>query len=526
MSIDILNMRRFDQKDRAIDIALPVLAIECEATPPLDNYLDAYEETVLKLVSLGLSTNGISKTLNATESLVEEILTRLEFKEYVVREIGKPWRLTEDGNKYLDGSIQERASSESQFGYMFVNAIKKEILPYFHAGDVGKISLFREEKLPFKLTVEGDETLTFAPVALKNFKLKKAYKSYFNNLKVIDDYDKGEISMEDAEDLFTDLESFDEEIEEYDDNEKNDISVNSASSLKENMFIRALNKKPTKLFLRMRIIIDPSYPGGYKAESPFDFGGVDNNYFLRQIQWLEQSENAYLDDEIFQEFLHREICKISPSFKSADKNFRVFVLEKIPRLKMYRDQLRYIYEDMERIYALIQRQESLLEKENIVNNLARCVVEGLFNTCFRSVDNSKLAQIQRKAFDDVKTYGSVPYKRQICRNAHLHEDTLCWVSAKYLNTILGRMNNTYGNSIMEKFINMLAIDYHLSDRRIHKFLTQKEIEQKYSLIDKLNRIRRKVSHDTDDRFTNEDYEFYMFNVFGLVNDLLEAFGEE
>ena len=74
MSIDILNMGRFDTNDQAIDIALPVLAIECEATPPLENFLDAYEETVLKLVSLGLSTNGISKTLNATESLVEEIL--------------------------------------------------------------------------------------------------------------------------------------------------------------------------------------------------------------------------------------------------------------------------------------------------------------------------------------------------------------------------------------------------------------------------------------------------------------------
>ena len=26
--------------------------------------------------------------------------------------------------------------------------------------------------------------------------------------------------------------------------------------------------------------IDPKYPGGYRAESPFDLGGVDDNYFL------------------------------------------------------------------------------------------------------------------------------------------------------------------------------------------------------------------------------------------------------
>lgn len=82
---------------------------------------------------------------------------------------------------------------------------------------------------------------------------------------------------------------------------------------------------------------------------------------------------------------------------------------------------------------------------------------------------------------------------------------------------------TYGNSIMEKFINMLVIEYHLGDAQLHRFLSQGNISQKYSLIDKLNRIRRKVSHDTDDRFANEDYEFYMANVFGLVNSLLDGF---
>lgn len=128
------------------------------------------------------------------------------------------------------------------------------------------------------------------------------------------------------------------------------------------MFIRALNKKPTKLFLRMRIIIDPAYPGGYRAEAPFDFGGVDNNFFLRQMQWMEQSENAYLDGEVMQDFLHKEICKLSPSYKNSEKDFRVFVLERMPLLKQYRSRFLYVYEDMERIYALMQRQCSLLEK--------------------------------------------------------------------------------------------------------------------------------------------------------------------
>ena len=520
MSVDILSMRRFDANDQAIDIALPVLAIECEATPPLERFLDAYEETVLKLVSLGLSTGGISKTLNATESLVEEILTHLEVKEYVQREIGRPWELTEDGEAYLSGSIRERASAESQYGFMFINAIKKEILPYFYQGDVGQISLFRGEHLPLKLTAEGDELQTFTPVEIKHSKLKKAYRAYYRNLKAVDEYIEGDISKEEVIDLFSGLESFDEEEEEIDDS---NVPERKTGILKENMFIRALSGKPKKLYLRMRIIIDPGYPGGYRAESPFDFYGVDDNFFLRQMQWLEQSETAYLDNEIMQDFLYREICKISPSYKTSSKDFRVFVMERLPLLKTYRSRFPYVYEDMERIYGLMQRQSSLLEKENIVNNLARCVVEALFNTYFRSIDQSRLDQIRQKAMDDVNTYGYVIYKQRICRNAGLSDDTLRWVTQRYLNTVLSRINMTYGNSIMEKFINMLVIEYHLGDVQLHRFLIQENINQKYSLIDKLNRIRRKVSHDTDDRFSNEDYEFYMANVFGLVNGLLDGF---
>lgn len=531
MSIDILNMGRFDTNDQAIDIidiALPVLAIECEATPPLENFLDAYEETVLKLVSLGLSTNGISKTLNATESLVEDILMHLEGKEYAKKETGKPWTLTEDGAKYLDGSIQERVSKESQYGYMFINAIKKEVLPYFYQGEIGKISRFSGQQLPRKLTVKGKEKETFAPVSIKRSKLRQAYKAYFKNNQTAHGYDEGKITKEETVDLFADLESFDEAPEEAD----TDFSkfgtdkVAGSAGLKKNMFIRPLKKEPEKVYLHMRIIIDPNYPGGYRAESPFSFGGFDNQYFLRQIQWLEQSDNAYLDGEILQDFLHHEICKFSPSYKTPIKDFHRFVRDRMPLLKLYRSKFPYIYEDMERIYSLEKRQKSLLEKENIVNNLARYVVEGLFNTYFRSIDKDILAQIQQKAFDDIRSYDSESCKIRFCRNVSLNEDTLQWVSTKYLNTIIRRMTNTYGNSIMEKFINMLVIEYYLSDVKMHKFLFRQDIDQKYRLIDKLNRVRRKVSHDTDDKFTDEDYDFYMANVFGLINSLLEAFRED
>lgn len=522
MSIDILNMGRYNEDAQAIDVALPVFAIECEATPPMQNYLDAYEETVLKLVSIGLSTHGISQTLNATESLVEEILSHLEDKAYTIHEIGKPWKLTGDGQKYLDGTIKERASSESQYGYMFVNAIKKEVLPFFYQGDVGQISLFRGESLPLRMTLEGDESKTFESPLIKPSALKKAYKSYFRNLETAKELEDGNISKEEAVVIFAGLDSFDEEVEEPDTTDTDD----KPTSLKGNMFIRALKKPPKKLYLHMRIIIDPCYPGGYRAESPFDFGGIDNGYFLRQIQWLEQSGSTYLGEEDFQTFLNREICKLSPSYKTSEKDFQVFVMERLPLLKIFRSSFPYIYEDMERIYSLMKRQSSLLEKENIVNNIARSVVEGLFNAYFRNIDQAKLNQIQQKAFDDVRTYGYVIYKKRICRNAGLPEDTFQWIKEQYLRTVLGRLNNTYGNSIVEKFINMLVIEYHFSNFHIKRFLHQPDIIGKYGMIDKLNRIRRKVSHDTDDRFTNDDYDFYMANVFGLINNLLEAFRED
>ncbi len=93
MNISILNMKRFEENERAIDIALPVIAVECEATPPLQNYLDAYEDAVLRFISIGLSANGIAKAMNATESLIEEILSSLEKKKYATKTEGNPWQL-------------------------------------------------------------------------------------------------------------------------------------------------------------------------------------------------------------------------------------------------------------------------------------------------------------------------------------------------------------------------------------------------------------------------------------------------
>lgn len=528
MSADILDMRYFSVNEQAVDIALPVLAIECEATPPIPNHLDAYEETVLKLVALGLSSRGISKTLFATESLVEDILGNLENKEYVVREIGKPWQLTEAGKNYLDGKIENRASAKSEYGYMFVNAIKKEILPYFHSGDIGQIALFRGETLPFLLTLGGDEAETFSAFSPKKSKLNNAFIAYMKTRATVSKYGEGEIEREEAEeevDMFADLDSFDEESDDASPAPETP-HYQPQGELNSNMFIRALNRKPVKAYLRMRLIIDPSQPGGYRVESPFDFSGLDNKYFLRQLQWLEQANSVFIGTDGLSQFLSHEIRKLSPSYKEAEKDFKVYVLEKLPLLKVYRSRFSNIYDDMARIYGLIQRQTSLIEKENIVNNIARSIVESLFNTYFRTMDQNKLAQVQKRAFDDISVYGHSDYLERLCGNVGLDRATLAWVKYNNIKGILGRLTITYGNSIMEKFINMLVVEYHLGNKAIKRFLKQPGIQDKYSEIDKLNRIRRKVSHDTNDRFSAEDYKYYMSHVFGLINLLIEALVED
>ena len=296
MSIEILTLGRFEPNEKAVNVALPVLAIECEVTPPIENFLDAYEETVLKLISIGLSSRGIAETLNATESLIEEILDNLASKNYIEKEIGRPWKVTDDGNKYLSGEIGERESDNSQYGYMFVNAIKKDVLPFFYQGDINQISLFRGNVLPAKLTVCGDEEKTFEPFTPKRTKLKEAYRNYFKNANTSKQYDDGDITRDEAIDRFEGLDSFDEEADEPITLE--DAAAESKRALQSNMFIRALNRPPKRIYLTMRIIIDPQSPGGYKVESPFDFNGLDNTYFLRQIQWLTATGTTFLGNDL------------------------------------------------------------------------------------------------------------------------------------------------------------------------------------------------------------------------------------
>lgn len=374
MNIDILKMVDYRSNDKAINVAMPVLAWECEVTPPLENYLDAYEDAVLKLISIGLSS-GISGALNITESMASEILDGLDQKGYATKGSQYSWEVTEAGEKYLNGVIEDRASDEAVFGYVFVNAIKKEVFPFFYQGDLNRAPLFCGQ-LPQKLLRNKSEEETFVEYLPDQIKLREAYKRFCKHIDTSFQYAEGEITADEAIDLFEDLETLEEDTGEPDN--LGDGRENGALP-QGNMFIRALKRKPQRVYLTMRILIDPQYPGGYRVESPFGFNGIDNGYYLRQIQWLAAAGETYIGEEKLETFLTREIRQFAPSYTCSQKDFEVFVLEGMPLLKLQKEKFADIYENMSRIYSLMRRADDLLCKENVVSSISRYVVERLFN---------------------------------------------------------------------------------------------------------------------------------------------------
>lgn len=539
MSADILHMGSFEANERAIDIAIPTIAVECEATPPIKGYLDAYEVAVLKFVEIGLSTHGISKTLNTTESLIDTVMMKLMEDGFLEKEQGKQWMLSEEGKKYLSGEeSDDRSTNCSIYGYMFINAIKKEVFPFFMEGDINQVALYRGKSLPHCLTLDGDEKKTFQEIKVKKSKLKEAFKQFYKIKEVKQNLDEKNISYEEAvesieENIFfttmdidEEMDSFDEaELEESEDETLASKEQNEKSYLSSKMFVRPLDTKKKSVYLHMRIIIDPAVPGGYRVESPYKLGGIDNGYFLRQIQWMNANGKVKIGDEYLNEYIEREVRKISPAYRNQEKDFDVFVLEQMPLLKSQRYKHGNLYEDMARIYSLMQNQQSLLEKENIVGNISRSVLECLYNGLFKKIDIHRRQIISDEATKDLKDLGNRAYIDSLSKKTKIDPSQLNW-SFNFMKNAIKRIGTTKGNSTLEKFINVTVLNYYIGTVETDKLLNSEHIEEIYKYTDELNQIRRKVSHDTDDRFDAKDYEKFMAKVFKLINWLLEVYREE
>lgn len=526
MKVEILNLRNFEEKKDAIDVAFPILAYECEASPPADKYLDAYEEAILKFVSIGLGATGISKALNCTEGLVEIVLLNLSDKRrFIHREKGSPWTLTEEGKKYLDQGEVDVEQNKSEFGYMFVSAVRHNVFPYFYKGSIEKASSFRGAKLPFKLTSECDEEKTFEAIKVKKARLREAYLEFVRHDEIVVEFDEGNLSIDEAKDLFEDLESFDEELDDAFETEEVESEKDNLK-ISKGLYIRALDKAPKKFYLRMQVIIDPHVPGGFRVESPLPLNNIDENYFIQQIQWMRKAGKTYVDESNLDEFMIKEIQKIAPKYTINEKNFAVYVLEKTPLLSIHKTKYANIYDDFSRVYDQLTIQSSMLDKENIVNNLYKYVLEKLFNKYISVFTESQLNSIQKNAFSTLRTKGLDDYYDALVVGTRLKGTDIPWRGYKHLNTVINRLTFTKGNSICEKFVNCLVVNYHLGSDAIKRLLGRDDIKDIVVLIDRLNQVRKKVTHDTDDEFTEKDYSYFISNVYDLVNAILESFEEE
>ena len=79
MSADVLvfSESRDGEKGQSYNVLLPVYAVECEARPPIETELDAYEEAVLKFLNIDLPPASIRNAINVTPGMLDTIFSQL-----------------------------------------------------------------------------------------------------------------------------------------------------------------------------------------------------------------------------------------------------------------------------------------------------------------------------------------------------------------------------------------------------------------------------------------------------------------
>jgi hypothetical protein len=524
MSIEIVKLRHYNENASSIDIAFPVLAFECEAYVPQDNELDAYQEAVLKLVSIGLAENGVKNTLDISQSLCGDIFNSLSANNYLGRTNNK-WELTERGIKALNDEKAIEISNTSKFGYMFLSAIKRDPFQYFYEGDIHNIPLSDPSLLGKELTIAKDEHKTFNNNAVSKWCIEKAYSSYCKIVKTLEKKEKGSIDEDEVEALFTEIESDFSEVEYAEPNQQQseDELFEHNGEENENFRMRRLKRESVKYYLQMRIVFDPSLPGGYMVESPLDFGGYDNDFFLRQIQWMENpSQNIYMGQKKLCDVIRNEINKLSVN-PINKVNFNVFMLKKFPELESRKEKYNRLYRDVQDVFSLISKNNlSQFDRENIVGGLNRKVLEYLFNKMIRTIPEEKRQQVEKRAYYEYKNDETImiqKYLKVVKLNRGIFQDHLSFKGA------INHIDNTMGNSILEKFLNLILLRYYQPSKGILFFFEETEINSFCEKILKMNSIRNLISHDSDMSMSKEDYAYYIDNIFTLANILLQTLEE-
>jgi hypothetical protein len=525
VSIEIINLRNFKNadNDRIVDIAFPVLAFECEVSVPVEKEIDAYQEAILKLISIGLTKSNIQKTLNITESLCGSILYNLEIRNFI-EVTSNGYTLTAKAENYLNKLEINDPDTESKFGFILTNAIKKEPLWYFHEGDIFNIPRSDSKLVEYKLTIDNKEEKTFDSADISGWRLDKAFSLYCRIIEIQEN--KNTAPDEEIIDLFAGIEADLSEADYNNDSEELTDNDNKRknNTVSRNLKVRKLKRKPKKLYLQMRIIIDASIPGGFSVESPFDFDGYDNVLFLRQIQWiLNPVHNVYFGKNKFPEFMSNEIHKFLPK-NSVNVNKDLYIMNKLPILYTEKDKYAHVFNDTGMIIELMQQKGlTFLTKENIVRGFNKNLIEYLMGCLFRTVPEGNRKKISKLAFNDFKNIGNMT--EHYAKVIGVDRNVLPQNTKPVFNAIK-KLNYTNGNSIYEKLLNLIVYQYYLPSPQIRKFFQIEGIKDYINTVYKLNDIRNSAIHSTDKPFTNQDYEYYIEHIFDIANRLLESLKEE
>jgi hypothetical protein len=528
MSIETLNLRNLRDKNpgNVIDAAFPVLAYECEVSIPVDKKIDAYEEAVLRFLSIGVSKKSIQKTLNITESLCGSIFSSLEVRGYI-EQFANSYKLTQIADNALNGIEADDTETESKFGYIFVSAIKKEPLWYFHEGDIfniprSDVELTKEEK---QITKEKNENKSFEDFDIPPWRIEKAFSTYCRIVGIMENLEKrgkGHKSDETAAELFAGIESDLSEADYLEDDDTKDNAAEKSSTASKKLKVRKLDRPTKKLYLQMRIIFDPSVPGGFLVESPFDFYGNDNELFLRQIQWMSNQKDVFIGEVNFSQFLNNEVNKLLPG-RISEADSGVIITNKLPILNVEKYRYKQMYDDTsEIIRSMKQKNLSLLRKEDIVGDFSRKLIEHLMNRLFRTVPEESRKKTSTQAFYDFTCKGDRQKDMTDKFAKIIKVDRNVLPSEKDIFAAIKRIKHSFGNSTYEKLLNLIVFQYYKPSQQIRRFFQSDGIEEYIKMVKKLNDIRNPVSHDTDRRFTEADYEYYTNHVFYVANRLLEA----
>jgi len=535
MNTEILNLRnlRYGENKKGIDVAFPVLAFECEVSVPVEKEVDAYQEAILKLISIGLKQKSVQRSLNITESLCGAILVNLEVHGYIEKKSGE-YAITPKASDYLNMFEITNPDTESKYGYILAGAIKKEPLWYFYEGDILNIPRSDSKLIENKLTIGNDEYNTFENADISGWQLEKAFLTYCKILDVREKY-KNDASNEEIIELFAGIEADLSEADYQDDDGEPDDNDETAVLKKSK--VRKLKREPKKIYLQTRIIIDSSVPGGFWTESPFDFYGNDNELFLRQIQWIMNPlHNVYIGEKKFSEFMSDEIDQLVPNTVNLQADRDIYIRKKLRILYEDRDRYAGIFNDTGMIIDLMRRQEahpSLLAKENIVSGFNKNLLECLFQKLFLTVPKDEKEKIYKRAYGDFTYLETTEDKttvlsgtvKNLSRAINANPDILLKKTGRIYSAIKNlRFSN--GNSIFEKLLNLIVIHYYKTTPQIRRFFEFEGIDKYIEIVDELNTVRNSAIHSTDRPFTDHDYDYYIDNVFHAAERILRSLKEE